>query len=245
MEQRAEAFVQMTSNKFLLPLANDRIKEIGTVYSQEGLAAAYAHIEAKFLPSQQANRKRPIGSCCTCAPTECERILCPTHSPARSGLAKPIGGTGCRHGKKVRIDELLVTQGLADSRSQAKALVLAASALGHRAYRCPPHARSSALMAEQPPLCESGRRKLDGFDRFQIDVTGASARCRCLHRRVYRLLATRRSSRDCVDVGRAQPHNKLRQDERVTNPVTNARHLGGRLAQEDYLLIAWTCPSSP
>ncbi|MGB0416924.1 MAG: TlyA family RNA methyltransferase [Coraliomargarita sp.] len=148
--------------------------------------------------------------------------------------------------KKVRIDELLVAQGLADSRSQAKALVLAGKVrVGTERLDKPGRTlpENSQLSVEQPPRFVSrGGDKLEGFlDQFEIDVsglrildvgasTGGFTDC-CLQRGAV--------SSTCVDVGRAQLHNKLRQDERVTNmEKTNARHLQpGDLPHDDYPLL--------
>lgn len=148
--------------------------------------------------------------------------------------------------KKVRIDELLVQQGLAESRSQAKALVLAGKVkLGTERLDKPGRTlpAESKLSVERPPRFVSrGGEKLEGFlDQFQIDVsgirildvgasTGGFTDC-CLQRGAV--------SSSCVDVGRAQLHNKLRQDERVTNmEKTNARHLQpGDLPHDNYPLI--------
>lgn len=135
--------------------------------------------------------------------------------------------------KKVRLDELLVAQGLADSRSQAKALVLAGKVLlGTERLAKPGHTlpADSTLTVEQPPRFVSrGGEKLEGFlDRFGIEVagmpildvgasTGGFTDC-CLQRGA--------TSATCLDVGRAQLHNKLLQDPRVTNlEKVNARHL--------------------
>lgn len=148
--------------------------------------------------------------------------------------------------KKVRIDELLVAQGLADSRSKAKALVLAGKVrLGTERIDKPGRTLpgDSQLSVEQPPRFVSrGGEKLEGFlDHFDIDVsglrildvgasTGGFTDC-CLQRGAIRST--------CVDVGRAQLHNKLRQDERVTNlEKTNARHLEpGDLPYDDYPIM--------
>lgn len=148
--------------------------------------------------------------------------------------------------KKARIDELLVAQGLADSRSQAKALVLAGKVrLGTERLDKPGRTlpKDSILSVEQPPRFVSrGGEKLEGFlQEFEIDVSGARildigastggfTDC-CLQRGAV--------SATCVDVGRAQLHNKLRQDERVTNmEKTNARHLEpGDLPEADYPII--------
>lgn len=147
---------------------------------------------------------------------------------------------------KKRIDELLVEQGLADSRSQAKALVLAGKVrLGTERLDKPGRTlpEDAQLSVEQPPRFVSrGGDKVEGFlNKFDIDVcglhmldvgasTGGFTDC-CLQRGAI--------SSTCVDVGRAQLHNKLRQDERVTNmEKTNARHLQpGDLPHDDYPLI--------
>lgn len=145
--------------------------------------------------------------------------------------------------KKMRLDELLVEKGLADTRSRAKALILAGKVLmGTERLDKPGRTlpADSELKVEQPPRFVSrGGEKLEGFlDRFDIameghhvlDVgasTGGFTDC-CLQRG-----ATRAT---CVDVGRAQMHNKLIQDPRVTNlEKTNARHLEpGDLPRDSY-----------
>lgn len=148
--------------------------------------------------------------------------------------------------KKQRLDELLVARGLADSRSQAKALILAGKVL-HGTERVDKPGRTfptdADLSVEAPPRFVSrGGEKLEGFlNRFDIEITGLRhldvgastggfTDC-CLQRGSV--------SATCVDVGRAQMHNKLIQDPRVTNlEKTNARHLKpGDLPFEDYPLI--------
>ncbi len=57
------AFLELTSNAFLSTLGRPtRVEaEIGLVYQRDGLAAAYAYIEARILPlwrAQQARRHR-------------------------------------------------------------------------------------------------------------------------------------------------------------------------------------------
>lgn len=145
--------------------------------------------------------------------------------------------------KKVRLDELLVAKGLADSRSQAKALILAGKVLlGTERMDKPGRTlpTDSTLKVEQPPRFVSrGGEKLEGYlDHFAIEVaglrildvgasTGGFTDC-CLQRGA--------ASATCVDVGRAQMHNKLLQDPRVTNlEKTNARHLRpGDLPHDHY-----------
>jgi 23S rRNA (cytidine1920-2'-O)/16S rRNA (cytidine1409-2'-O)-methyltransferase len=145
--------------------------------------------------------------------------------------------------KKLRLDELLVQKGLADSRSQAKALILAGKVLlgterlDKPGRTLPP---DSELTVEQPPRFVSrGGEKLEGFlDQFDISMegmrildvgasTGGFTDCS---------LQRGASSATCVDVGRAQMHNKLIQDPRVTNlEKTNARHLKpGDLPHDSY-----------
>lgn len=144
---------------------------------------------------------------------------------------------------KQRLDELLVAKGLADSRSQAKALILAGKVkLGTERLDKPGRSfpQDSELTVEAPPRFVSrGGEKLEGFlDRFNISVqglpildvgasTGGFTDC-CLQRGAI--------SATCVDVGRAQMHNKLIQDDRVTNlEKINARHLQpGDLPQPTY-----------
>jgi len=144
---------------------------------------------------------------------------------------------------KLRLDELLVAKGLADSRSQAKALILAGKVkLGTDRLDKPGRSlpENSDVTVEAPPRFVSrGGEKLEGFlDRFEISMegrhildvgasTGGFTDCSLQRGAI---------SATCVDVGRAQMHNKLIQDERVTNlEKTNARHLQvGDLPRDAY-----------
>jgi len=148
--------------------------------------------------------------------------------------------------KKNRLDELLVAQGLADTRSRAKALILAGKVkLGTDRLDKPGRSlpTDAPIEVESPPRFVSrGGEKLEGFlDQFKIDVTGLRhldvgastggfTDC-CLQRGTI--------SATCVDVGRAQMHNQLIQDQRVTNiEKTNARYLQiGDLPFDNYPLI--------
>lgn len=63
-KDRAAAFVQMTSNRFLASVGEPTAMEaaIGRIYQSEGLQAAFDHIEATYLPlfkKQQAKAKQP------------------------------------------------------------------------------------------------------------------------------------------------------------------------------------------
>ena len=148
--------------------------------------------------------------------------------------------------KKIRLDELLVTKGLADSRSQAKALVLAGKVRkGTERLDKPGRtvAEDAELFVERPPRFVSrGGEKLEGFlTTFGIDVTGMRVLDVGASTGGFTDCSLQRGaiSSTCVDVGRAQLHNKLIQDERVTNiEKTNARHLQiGDLPFDEYPLI--------
>jgi 23S rRNA (cytidine1920-2'-O)/16S rRNA (cytidine1409-2'-O)-methyltransferase len=122
-------------------------------------------------------------------------------------------------GVKKRLDVLLVERGLAESRTQAQALVLAG--------RVPGHAKAGEqvdedvqLVVEQPPRYVSrGGEKLEhALEVFDLSVEGR----RCLD-----VGASTGGFTDCllqhgaahviaVDVGYGQLHERLRADERVT-----------------------------
>lgn len=66
-EARSDTFKQLTANQFLATIGEPTAveAEIGRHYQDNGLEAAYAHIEAVLIPQfkkQQANRKRAPGS---------------------------------------------------------------------------------------------------------------------------------------------------------------------------------------
>lgn len=63
-KERAEAFIDMTSNQFLSGIGEPTAMEaeIGTVYETDGLDAAFKHIEERFVPlfkKQRAKARRP------------------------------------------------------------------------------------------------------------------------------------------------------------------------------------------
>ena len=79
--------------------------------------------------------------------------------------------------KKIRLDELLVEKGLAESRSQARALILAGKVLrGTERVDKPGRTlpADSELTVERPPRFVSrGGEKVEGFlDHFEISVEG-------------------------------------------------------------------------
>ena len=134
---------------------------------------------------------------------------------------------------KQRLDELLVTRGLAESRAQAKALIMSGRVLRGTERLDKPgrvFAGDCELRVEQPPRFVSrGGEKLRGFlDAFPLDLkglevldvgasTGGFTDC---------VLQAGAARVVCVDVGRAQLHARLRSDARVTNlEKLNARNL--------------------
>ena len=118
-----------------------------------------------------------------------------------------------------RLDLLLVERGLAESRAQAQALVMAG--------RVPGHAKAGELVDEGAPLeveapfpyvSRAGTKLANALDGFRLDVTGLN----CLdlgastggftdvllQRGAVRVIA--------LDVGYGQLHSKIRDDPRVT-----------------------------
>lgn len=133
----------------------------------------------------------------------------------------------------MRLDELLLQRGLAPSRSKARALIMAGKVrhgtrIMDKAGREVP--ADSELTVQQPPRYVSrGADKLAGwFAAFPWPVTGqrfldvgASTGGFTDY-----LLQAGATEATCVDVGRAQLHPRLVNDERVTNRERiNARHI--------------------
>jgi 23S rRNA (cytidine1920-2'-O)/16S rRNA (cytidine1409-2'-O)-methyltransferase len=130
---------------------------------------------------------------------------------------------------KKRLDVLLVERGLADSRTQAQALVLAGLVPGHEKPGEQVDEGAALELKARPPYVSRGGEKLaHALDAFGIDPSGLD----CLDvgastggftdvllkRGAARVLA--------VDVGYGQLHERLRADERVTVlERTNARAL--------------------
>jgi 23S rRNA (cytidine1920-2'-O)/16S rRNA (cytidine1409-2'-O)-methyltransferase len=130
---------------------------------------------------------------------------------------------------KKRVDVLLVERGLAETRSQAQALVLAGRVRG---YDKPGQqvAQDVELDVVQPPpfVSRGGEKLRHALDAFEIDVAGRDAAD---------VGASTGGFTDCllqagaarvvaIDVGHGQLHPKLRNDPRVTVlERTNARTL--------------------
>ena len=130
---------------------------------------------------------------------------------------------------KKRLDVLLVERGLAESRAQAQALVLAGLVSG---YDKPGHQvpEDAELAVERPPrfVSRGGEKlanaleqlnvELDGRDAIDVGASTGGFTDYLLQHGVGRVIA--------VDVGYGQLHPKLRNDPRVTVlERTNARHL--------------------
>jgi 23S rRNA (cytidine1920-2'-O)/16S rRNA (cytidine1409-2'-O)-methyltransferase len=134
---------------------------------------------------------------------------------------------------KQRLDDALVSRGLAASKTQAKALVMAGRVFSGTERMDKPGreiAHDFALSVTQPPrfVSRGGEKLAAALDKFPfplagahvLDVgasTGGFTDC---------VLQAGAASVVCVDVGRAQLHSKLQADPRVTNlEKVNARNL--------------------
>jgi 23S rRNA (cytidine1920-2'-O)/16S rRNA (cytidine1409-2'-O)-methyltransferase len=130
---------------------------------------------------------------------------------------------------KKRLDVLLVERGLAETRAQAQALVMAGRVPGH-SKPGEQLADDVALAVEQPPpyVSRAGHKLANALDAFGVDPAGLD----CLdvgastggfsdvllQRGVARVIA--------LDVGHGQLHSRVRDDPRVTVlERTNARTL--------------------
>jgi 23S rRNA (cytidine1920-2'-O)/16S rRNA (cytidine1409-2'-O)-methyltransferase len=137
----------------------------------------------------------------------------------------------------IRLDELLVARGLAASRTQAQALILAGRVrrgterLDKAGRQVPIDA--AIEVAHGPRFVSRGGDKLQAaLEAFGLNLqgahlldvgasTGGFTDC---------ALQAGAASAVCVDVGRAQLHARLRSDPRVTNlEKINARHLSAKM----------------
>ncbi len=130
---------------------------------------------------------------------------------------------------KKRLDVVLHERGLAETRSQAQALVLAGRVRGHSKPGEQVAEDVELVVAESSPFVSRGGEKLShALEAFAVDVagrdcadvgasTGGFTDC-LLQAGAARVLA--------IDVGYGQLHPRLRSDPRVTVlERTNARHL--------------------
>lgn len=130
---------------------------------------------------------------------------------------------------KKRLDVLLVERGLAESRAQAQALVLAGRVRGHAKPGTQVDEETELELESPPPYVSRGGEKLaHALDSFGVDPRGRD----CLDVGASTggftdVLLQRGAARViAVDVGYGQLHEKLRVDPRVTVlERTNARDL--------------------
>ena len=142
-----------------------------------------------------------------------------------------------------RLDQTLVARGVAGSRTQAQALILSGRVrvdgqVSDKAGR--PVAMDAAIEIDAAPrfVSRGGEKLLAAIAHFGIsfdgchllDVgasTGGFTDCALQHGAVHST---------CIDVGRAQLHDRLRRDPRVANiEQLNARHLvSGVLPRDSY-----------
>jgi len=154
---------------------------------------------------------------------------------------------------KIRADQLLAEQGLAESREQGKRLIMAGRAqmlvdgelrLVDKPGRFLPLETILRITAQERFVSRGGEKLLTALDHFALDVrgmialdvgasTGGFTDCLLQHGavRVYSL-----------DVGRGQLHWRLRQDPRVVNlEGVNFRRAGPDLLPEAVDLIVADC----
>lgn len=135
--------------------------------------------------------------------------------------------------KGVRLDELLVARGLAESRTQAKALIMSGRVRRGTERLDKPGREFPAetpLEIEQPPrfVSRGGEKLAAALATFTLDMRGAHVLDVGASTGGFTDCVLQAGAADvvCVDVGRAQLHAKLRADPRVTNlEKVNARHL--------------------
>jgi 23S rRNA (cytidine1920-2'-O)/16S rRNA (cytidine1409-2'-O)-methyltransferase len=128
-----------------------------------------------------------------------------------------------------RLDVLLVERGLAESRAQAQALVMAGRVPGHSKAGEQVDEEAELVVESPPPYVSRGGEKLaHALDELHVDVAGRDAldvgastggfTDVLLQRGAARVIA--------LDVGRGQLHERLRADPRVTAlDQTNARNV--------------------
>lgn len=138
--------------------------------------------------------------------------------------------------KKLRLDELLVARGLAESRAQAKALIMSGRVLRGTERLDKPgkdFPDDVELTVERPPrfVSRGGEKLTAALERFALDLRGAHVLDVGASTGGFTDCVLQAGAADvvCVDVGRAQLHARLRADPRVTNlEKINARFLAAR-----------------
>jgi len=134
---------------------------------------------------------------------------------------------------KRRLDEILVERKLAETRTQAKALVMSGRVFSGTERLDKPgraYAPDVAVSVVQPPrfVSRGGEKLAAALERFGIDLAGACVLDVGASTGGFTdcALQAGASAVVCVDVGRAQLHARLRADPRVVNlEKVNARNL--------------------
>jgi 23S rRNA (cytidine1920-2'-O)/16S rRNA (cytidine1409-2'-O)-methyltransferase len=130
---------------------------------------------------------------------------------------------------KKRLDVLLVERGLADSRSQAQALVMAGRVPGFDKAGQQVDDAVDLELSEPARFVSRGGAKLDhALDVFGVDPGGRLALDVGASTGGFTDVLLQRAAEHviAVDVGRAQLHERLRDDPRITvMERVNARHL--------------------
>ncbi|HVC54185.1 MAG TPA: TlyA family RNA methyltransferase [Stellaceae bacterium] len=153
--------------------------------------------------------------------------------------------------KKLRADQLVVEQGLAESRSRAQALILAGVVFtGERRIdkagtTLDPDSELRLAGRDHPWVSRGGLKLVHALDHFGIDPAGLTALDIGASTGGFTdVLLTRGAARvHAVDVGRGQLAWKLRQDPRVVvHEGVNARHLSRAEILDPIDLI--TCDAS-
>jgi 23S rRNA (cytidine1920-2'-O)/16S rRNA (cytidine1409-2'-O)-methyltransferase len=152
---------------------------------------------------------------------------------------------------KRRADQLLVEQGLAESRAKAQALILAGlvSAAGRRIDKAGMSLAEDAELTvagrDHPWVSRGGLKLVQALDHFALDPAGLVALDIGASTGGFTdvLLARGASLVHAVDVGRGQLAWKLRQDPRVVvHEGVNARYLSRAAIAEPIDLV--TCDAS-
>jgi 23S rRNA (cytidine1920-2'-O)/16S rRNA (cytidine1409-2'-O)-methyltransferase len=153
--------------------------------------------------------------------------------------------------EKRRADQLLVEQGLAESRAKAQALILAGlvSAAGRRIDKAGTSLSEDAALTvagrDHPCVSRGGLKLVQALDHFALDPAGLVALDIGASTGGFTdvLLARGASLVHAVDVGRGQLAWKLRQDPRVVvHEGVNARYLSRAEIAEPIDLV--TCDAS-
>jgi 23S rRNA (cytidine1920-2'-O)/16S rRNA (cytidine1409-2'-O)-methyltransferase len=148
---------------------------------------------------------------------------------------------------RLRADLLLAERGLAESRTQAQALILAGqvrsgpdTVIAKPGQLLP--ADAVLTVAKPPPFVSRGGEKLEAFlSHFALNVSGAHALDLGASTGGFTdcLLQRGAATVTCVDVGHGQLHAKLRADPRVSNlEKINARRLeNAPLPRSEYDIV--------